>query len=118
MEEIKFNFIIDCSNSELEFYTKSSEINPSVYTRGDTNWCLQTFKILSKISPLALSCSNKIKNDCINIIHSEHLLKLKGSASDFIVCVQADFPRRAWAHYHIVQNKNQAAKDSSYILHW
>jgi hypothetical protein len=29
-----------------------------------------------------------------------------------------DFPRRDWAHYHLVQNNNQVTDDSAFIPHW
>jgi hypothetical protein len=45
-------------------------------------------------------------------------LILKGISTHFIVCVRADYPKRLWAHYHLVQNKNQLSSKSSYIPHW
>lgn len=119
MKKIVFNFIIDCSDEELhDFLTLVEGQASPIYKRGDISWCLQTYKFLLKRSSLILSCSNQLKKECINLIHSEHLLKIKGSFSYFIVCIQADFPKRNWACYHIVQNKHQLTLNTSYITHW
>jgi hypothetical protein len=119
MKKIGLNFIIDCSDKELgDFLTLEEGQASPIYRRGDISWCLQTYKFLLKKSSLILSCSNHLQKNCINIIHSEHLLKIKGDPSYFIVCIQADFPKRNWAHYHIVQNKNQVTRNTSYITHW
>ena len=78
MEGKKFNFIIDCSDSEIE---KFVDLQPSeaakVFVRGDLNWCLQTYLILLKRGNLPIQCSNKILPNVINLIHSDQLLKLK-----------------------------------------
>jgi hypothetical protein len=119
MKKIVFNFIIDCSDEELHDFLALVEGQASpIYKRGDISWCLQTYKFLLKRSSLILSCSNHLKKECINLIHSQHLLKIRGSFSYFIVCIQADFPKRNWSHYHIVQNKHQITRNTSYITHW
>lgn len=116
---MKFNFVIRCSDAELDAYLKlKPEDGAKVFTRGDLNWCLQTYLMLSKYSDLELVCSNKIIPGTINLIHSDQLLELGGEPSDFIVCVRADYPARRWAHFHIVQNKNQLGPDSAFLPHW
>ena len=114
-----FNFVLDCSDEALETYLSiTEEAFVKVFTKGDLNWCLQTFLILEKRAKLPVKCSNHLQENCINIIHSDQLLKLKGNIDQFIVCVRADYPRRPWAHYHLVQNQNQLGSDTSYIPHW
>ncbi|MBC7914927.1 MAG: hypothetical protein H7Y07_12485 [Pyrinomonadaceae bacterium] len=114
-----FNFIIDCTDSSLEEYLKIDvREGVSVFTKGDLNWCLQTYLILSKQNNLPIKCSNKFCDQSINIIHSDQLLNIKGSPSQFVVCVRADYPKRRWAHYQIVQNKKQLESYTSYIPHW
>ena len=115
----RFNFVIDCSDSALaEYLNINSETAVKIYTRGDLNWCLQTYHILAKRSNLPVQCSNRMQAGAINIIHSDQLLQQRGNASHFIVCVRADYPERRWAHYHLVQNKNQLAHNTSFIPHW
>lgn len=119
MDAPQFNFIIDCSDDELREHllVKPNE-SSKVYKRGDMSWCLQTYLFLSTRKNLSVICSNSLKRDCINIIHSDHLLQLRGTSSYFVVCVRADYPMRIWAHYHLVQNKNQLTFNTSYIPHW
>ena len=115
----RFNFIIDCTDSALaEYMTVDEESAVNVYTRGDLNWCLQTYHILAKRDKLPVQLSNHMQPDTINIIHSDQILKLRGNPADFVVCVRADYPRRMWAHYHLVQNKNQLTNNTAYIPHW
>jgi hypothetical protein len=115
----KYNFVIDSTNLELVNYLKlRGEDGAAIFTRGDLNWCLQSFLILSKRNNLQVECSNCLKADAINLVHSDQLLKLKGSIDKFIVCIRADYPKRRWAQYHVVQNKNQLSFNTSFIPHW
>ncbi len=114
-----FNFIIDSTDRSLEEYIRIGIQDPvKVFTRGDLNWCLQTYLILAKRNELPVKCSDKLCSDSINIIHSDQLLKMKGDSSQFIVCIRADYPKRRWAHFHIVQNKKQLEENTSYVPHW
>lgn len=121
MTDIAFNFIIDSSDKEISGY-KRLDLNlpppKGIFSRGDLSWCLQTYLNLKKRNLLNVQLSNQLEENCINIIHSDHLLHLKGNKSNFVVCVRADYPKRRWAHYHIVQNKNQLSFHTSYIPHW
>lgn len=119
MTDIKFNFVIDCTDSALSGYINLNDKEAhKIFVRGDLNWCLQTFHILKRRTNLPVICSNRLLDDCVNIIHSDTLLLLKGNPKKFIVCARADFPKRRWAHYHIVQNKNQVSANTSFIPHW
>lgn len=115
----RFNFVIDCSDAALAEYLRlDAESAVKVYTRGDLNWCLQTYHILLKRSKLPVQLSNRMLPGVVNIIHSDQLLQQRGDASAFIVCVRADYPGRRWAHYHLVQNKNQLGPNTSFLPHW
>ena len=119
MTDTKFNFVIDCTDAELPTYTGMSlETQPAVSHRRDLCWCLQAYSILAERQKLPVVCSNCLLPDAINIVHSEQLLRLRGSKSDFIVCVQADYPKRRWAHYHLVQNEKQLDAGSSLVPLW
>jgi hypothetical protein len=118
---MKINFVIDCTDDELNNYKRLNLNAPQpagLFSRGDLSWCLQTYLILSKRKKFDLLLSNTLLENRINIIHSDQLLLLKGNNSHFIVCVRADYPKRRWAHYHLVQNKNQLSANSSFIPHW
>lgn len=115
----RYNFVINCSDYALAEYLRvDPKTAVKVYTRGDLNWCLQTYHILAKRSDLQVQCSNRMEPGVINIIHSDQLLQQIGNPDNFIVCVRADYPGRRWAHYHLVQNKNQLGSNTSYIPHW
>lgn len=114
-----FNFVIDCSDSELSQYLNMKPKDAyKAYIRGDTAWCLQAHNNLANRKNIITQCSNQLNDEAINIIHSDQLLKLKGSKSSFIVCARADYPDRGWAHYRLVQNKTQVDTNASYIPHW
>ncbi|WP_224999695.1 glycosyltransferase [Cesiribacter sp. SM1] len=116
-----FNFVIECNDSELEGFlslTPNDRVEVFSRGRGDLCWCLQTYYLLAQHGKLSVQCSNHLQEGCINIVHSSQLLKVKGSAQEFIVCVQADYPHRPWAQYHIVQNGNRRTANASYIPHW
>jgi hypothetical protein len=114
-----FNFVINCSDSALEGYKNINvETDAGKIIKGDLEWCLQTYYFLLKRNNLPVQCTNGLADNAINIIHSDNLLELKGSPSHFIVCVRADYPKRRWAHYHLVQNKNQLNPGASSIPLW
>lgn len=114
-----YNFVIDCTDLALDKYLNITPADAvKVFTRGDLNWCLQTYFILAKQNKVQVKCTNALCDDSINIIHSDQLLRLKGKPSQFLVCVRADYPKRRWAHYHIVQNQKQLEVNTSYVPHW
>jgi hypothetical protein len=90
----------------------------SLINGANLEWLLQAYLVLSKRNNLNLSCSNKFEEDCINIIHSDDLIRLKGTSRNFIVCIKGDFPWRRWAHYHIVQNQNELNTNTSFLPLW
>jgi hypothetical protein len=119
MTPIKYNFLINCTNTELKNYLNLKlEDAPKVFTRVDLNWCLQAYLNLSKRSNLQVECSNQLCTDAINLVSSDWFLQLNNTSENFVVCVRADFPKRRWAQFHIVQNKNQVFYNSSFLPHW
>lgn len=114
-----FNFIINCKSEELAHYRMLDvESDASIFSRWDLEWCLQAFIRLRHSGNLNVQLSNQLVRNVINIIHSAQLHFLQGTASYFIVCIKADFPRRDWAHFQIVQNKAQLGKDTAHTLFW
>ena len=119
MNRLQYNFILPFPNSTLEKYKLIDvDKDANLINGANLEWLLQAYLILKNYSSLNISCSNRFEEDCINLIHSDDLIRLKGTAKNFIVCVKGDFPRRKWAHYHIVQNKNELAQNCSYIPLW
>ena len=114
-----YNFIIDCTDAALAAYKiQNSFIEYASENRGDLNWCLQTYMLLAKRGNIQVTLNNHPTLNGINIIHSDTLLNIHYDADYFIVCVQADYPRRKWAHYHLVQNKSQVFTNTAFIPHW
>lgn len=119
--ELTYHFVVNCSFSQLQQYEcldPDSEDAAKIFTRGDLEWCLQTYLILKRRKNLNVSCSNTFLDGAINIIHSEQLYYLRGAPNHFIVSVQADYPKRRWAHFHIVQNKSQETVNATMIPLW
>jgi hypothetical protein len=119
MAEAKYNFIINCSDEDLQ---KHQDLNiqdaPEKIVGASLEWTLQTYLILKERGNLSVLCSNCFMQDSINIIHSDDLIRLRGSSKDYIVCIKGEFPWRRWAHYHIVQNKKEIKTQTSYIPLW
>lgn len=123
-----FNFVVDLPEGELRLYRAAADLaqllvsQPDMLARisskGDLCWCLQSYLILKARGALEVRLSSHPAPDCVNIVHSDHLLNLRGRAAEFIVCVRADFPRRRWAHYHLVQNRAQLAADTACLPLW
>lgn len=55
----------------------------------------------------------------INIGHRRTVERFRSRADCFFVSCEADWPRLAWAHFHIVQNKLQSrGRDTAWIPLW
>lgn len=125
---VKYNFVVGCDDARLAFYDLLSDaaeqaridqgFAADLASNGETIWCLQGFLLLRARGTLAVQLSNRLRADAINIIHSDRLLSLRGAPSTFIVCVRADYPKRGWAHYQLVQNRSQLTSNTSLIPHW
>jgi hypothetical protein len=123
-----FNFVVDLPESELAACAAAPDLTTLIAARpemlarisskGNLCWCLQSYLILKPRGRLEVHLSNQLAPNGINIVHSDHLLNLHGTADDFIVCIRADFPRRRWAHYHLVQNRAQLAAETTCLPLW
>ncbi|WP_132054593.1 hypothetical protein [Pseudocnuella soli] len=125
MSSVTFNFLINCSDAEIAGFERlnippGEDIPLDLIDTWNIEWCwsIQTYLLLKARKNLRVTCSNKLMDGVINIVHSTQLYELGGDSAKFIVCTQADFPRRPWAHYHIVQNKAQLESACAYIPHW
>jgi hypothetical protein len=119
MQTPTYSFVLDCKDSELDYYLSlDPDKDFGVFNKFDTEWCLQAYLRLKQRNNLSLICTNKLQTGVINVVHSSQLMEVRGSSDNFIVCIQADFPHRLWAHYHIVQNQNQKYPNSSVVPLW
>ena len=119
MKKVNFNFIIDCTSEELnEYQLINLDKDAQKVVGAKLEWNLQAYLILKQRGNLNVTCSNHFVPGCINIIHSDGLINLRGTSKDFIVCVKGDFPWRKWAHYHIVQNQNELKTNTSFLPLW
>src|SRR5699024_2842015 len=119
MKTLQYNFLLDYSDKEMEIY-KQADVDSDLKLINGANleWLLQAYLTLKQRNNLEVICSNKFIPGCINLIHSYDLIKLKGTAQDFIVCIKGEFPWRRWAHYHIVQNETEVRPNSSALTLW
>lgn len=119
MSEIRYNFIVpqerDLSLDKLE--NGVFEEFSHLYSRGEFIWGHQTYRALKDLG-LPVSLSFDLNPDAINLAHGNVLRSMKRRADCFCVSLQADFPHFPLAHYHIVQNQEQVAKNAAFISHW
>jgi hypothetical protein len=120
-----YNFVIDCSDEELIEFRQIDSLDQqqdlSTVTKiliGTWVWCLPAYIYLKSRGTLPVMLSNKYDERYINLVHSDVLVKMPGKSSEFIVCVQADFTYRGWAHFHLVQNRNQLVDNSAFVPLW
>lgn len=119
MNDFLFNFVIDCSDDELDAYIQLNEATAThISAKGDLSWCLHAYLKLSQHTSLNVVCSNHLMQDAINIVHAKKLMNGERNPLYFIVSVQADHPHWPFANYHIVQNKTQAATAAFFVPHW
>jgi hypothetical protein len=105
-------------SSLTDFYRTDPGLATKISYKADLCWCLQSYLVLKEKSSFSVLCSNKMIESGINFIHSHHLLELRGNSATFIVCVRADYPRRRWAHHHLVQNQSQQSENGTFIPLW
>lgn len=126
--DLLVNFVADLTRTELELcrampdlaslFTRQPEMLARISSKGDLCWCLQSYLLLKARGAVKVQLSSRMQAGAVNIVHSDHLLSLRGAPNQFIVCVRADFPCRRWAHYHLVQNRAQLGGEASYIPLW
>ncbi|MFC3694915.1 hypothetical protein ACFOWB_22065 [Chenggangzhangella methanolivorans] len=124
----QLNFVIDqpdhamprflAIRSVADCFARDPGVAAGIASQGDLCWSLQTYLNLAQWTYLPVSCSNRLRDDAINFVHSDQLGKIGGRSSAFVVCLRADYPARRWAHHHIVQNKLQASATATYLPLW
>lgn len=87
-------------------------------SKADLNMIALTFIYMRRAGIEGIRLSRQLEPGWINIAHSESLRLLPARSDAFAVDVQGDFPRRRWAHHHIVQNRDQLDRHSSCIYLW
>jgi len=81
-------------------------------------WCALSYFRLREAGVEGIRLSDRIDPGCINVVHTIQLKAMQVPRDAFVVCVRADMDRRIWAHYHLVQNLDQAASETSCIYLW
>jgi len=116
---ISHNFVIQAPRSSLDHLTTIHPGAPAVdWSKPDKHWVLQTYLELAKRGNLNVECSTRPRLGRVNLIHSANLLEISLTPDQFVVCIQADYPRRGWAHYHLVQNELLEDDGASMVYMW
>ncbi len=119
MKTVQYNFLIQLPDDKINILKSiDPQQNPYIIKGANLEWILQAYLHLRQRNNLEVILSNHFVPGCINIIHSDDLIRLKGTAKDFIVCVKGEFPWRRWAHYHIVQNQMELRQNTSFLPLW
>jgi hypothetical protein len=121
---MRFNFVVGRSEAEIARLVgcyddiETALASTDIFSNGELSWCLQTFVLLARRGRLDVTCTNRLDPAAVNIVHSDTLLSLRPDSRAFVACVRADYPKRKWANYHIVQNRDQAGRAAGYLPHW
>lgn len=94
------------------------KLRTAISSQGDMCWCALTYFRLREAGVQGIRLSDRIDPACINVVHTLQLKPMPVPRHAFVVCVRADMDRRIWAHYHLVQNRDQAAEQTSCIYLW
>jgi len=121
---MRFNFVVSRSEVEIarlvrcysDIETALSSTN--IFSNGELCWCLQTYAQLAPRGILDVTCTNRLDPTAINLVHSDTLLRLRPDPRAFVVCIRADYPKREWANFHIVQNRDQLGRKVAYMPLW
>lgn len=87
-------------------------------TKADLNMIALTYFYLREAGYSNIALSREARPGHINILHTQHLRDLRPDPECFYVSVQGDFPRRAWAQFHIQQNRDLAGRSSRVMWLW
>jgi hypothetical protein len=122
------NFVTNNSEEELIRLRQISDVDAYVRANIDfrvmvnenitASWCVLSYLYLRDDHRIDVRISNRIDVGAINIVHTVQLESIGRPPNAFVVAVRADFRRRPWAHYHIVQNLAQLTGDTSCIYVW
>ncbi len=119
-DPMDFNFIVRAdSDAHLQrLCAKDIDHDWYLFMNGELSWSLQTYLLLRRAG-CPVTCSRDLVPECINLGHASSLDLLQPRSDAFVVSLQADFPRVAWANMHIVQNQLQARGETAHwIPHW
>jgi hypothetical protein len=106
--------------SSIEGFLEACEERRFLFSgqRADLNMIALTYFYLRQAGYGDILLSRRPRPGAINIMHSEHI-RLQPPARDcFLVCVQGDYPSRAQAHFHLVQNRRQLGPERAVIWLW
>ena len=93
-------------------------LRTAISSQGDMCWCALTYFRLREAGVQGIRLSERIDPACINVVHTLQLKPMPVPRDAFVVCVRADMDRRIWAHYHLVQNRDHEADDTTCIYLW
>jgi hypothetical protein len=106
-----------CRNFD-EYVVLNRSFLDSITAQADMHWCALSYIRLRDHGMPGLKLSDTIDPTCINVVHSAQARSIQLQDQAFVVCIKADMDRRSWAHYHIVQNLDQLATQTSCIYLW
>ena len=87
-------------------------------SKADLNMIALTYFYLREAGFTNIKLSKQPVPGCINIVHSDHLIRMTEIDGCFIACVEGDFPRRLSAHFRILQNQSGLSRYSACIWIW
>lgn len=114
------NFVIPpCSKFGME-ELEEVDIDRSwrLFTKGVYVWGLQTYLILKQRGNVPVTLSTRMLPGRVNLVHGAYLVELDPDPDAYVVALQADYPRVAWADLHVVQNQRQVGRRALWIPHW
>lgn len=116
---IRYNFIIPKRQDYTlaQFREGSVDQFNHLYCIGEFCWALQSYFHLKELG-LAVSLSNELDPDAVNLAHGNILRHMHKRWDCFCVSLQADFPHYPLAQCHIVQNADQEEHDAFFIPCW
>lgn len=85
---------------------------------GPAAWCYLTYARLRTRGWGPIRLSNRIDPAAINVAHSNTLGDTPDFARAFFVDTRADHSHRLFAHYTVVQNRDQLAANTAWVHHW
>ena len=128
LARLPVNFVTRYSDEELARFRRIADVDAYAQANADFRvalgpdyempWCLLSYLYLRENRRIDVRVSNRIDVDAINIVHTVQLELIGRPPNAFVVAVRADFRRRPWAHYHIVQNRAQLQGDTSCLYLW
>ena len=88
-----------------------------LYRDGPFCWSLQTYFHVRKLRP-DVTCSFSPDRNAINFAHYACFDSLPFTGDEFVVCIQADYPRFRGSPLHVVQNGQSLDDRSRFVPLW